>query len=87
MAERKIPQRTCVCCRTTHDKRDLLRVVKTPQGTVEVDTTGKVNGRGCYLCKDPACAARVIKTKPLSKFLGVPVGEEVYEKLKEVLLG
>ena len=82
---KKIPQRMCVCCRTMHDKRDLVRVVKTPEGVVQVDYSGKANGRGAYLCRDEACVARVFKTRPLSRIFETEVPETVYERLKEAL--
>ncbi len=87
MAEKKLPERMCVCCRKMQEKRNLVRVVRTPEGGAEIDPTGKKNGRGAYLCKDPACVSRLLKTKPLGKILGVPVPEELYQSLREVLLG
>jgi hypothetical protein len=55
MRPRHIPQRTCVACRRTSAKRELVRIVRTPEGTVEVDPTGKRSGRGAYLCPTPEC--------------------------------
>lgn len=52
---KKIPQRQCVGCRTKRDKRDLLRIVKTPEGEIVLDATGKKSGRGVYVCPDPEC--------------------------------
>jgi predicted RNA-binding protein YlxR (DUF448 family) len=81
MALKKIPQRTCVACGTTRDKRDLVRVVRSPEGTVLVDPTGKRSGRGAYVCRDSACVERGLKGR-LQHVLEVPVGEDVAEALR-----
>jgi predicted RNA-binding protein YlxR (DUF448 family) len=70
------PQRTCVACRTIKDKRDLLRIVRTPDGQVILDATGKANGRGMYLCKTPECWEKGLKKERLSHALNISVGEE-----------
>lgn len=64
-----VPQRTCVACRQVEGKRALIRVVRTPGGTVEVDTTGRKNGRGAYLHADPACWDTALKRKALQHAL------------------
>ncbi len=66
---RRVPQRTCVACRKTEGKRQLVRVVRTPAGEVEVDPTGKKNGRGAYLHSDPACWDSALKRKSLQHAL------------------
>jgi uncharacterized protein len=66
---RRVPQRTCVACRKTEGKRQLVRVVRTPTGGVEVDPTGKKNGRGAYLHSDPACWDAALKRKALQHAL------------------
>jgi predicted RNA-binding protein YlxR (DUF448 family) len=66
---RRVPQRTCVACRATSGKRDLVRIVRTPAGTVEVDETGKKAGRGAYLCANPACWAEALKKGRLDSAL------------------
>jgi len=83
---KKIPQRMCLGCQSRKDKRDLVRVVRTPEGEVLLDKTGKKNGRGAYICPDIACLEQVIKTKRLEKSLEVEISTEVYEKLREALL-
>ena len=83
----KIPMRQCTGCREMKSKKEMIRVLKTTEDEIVLDTTGKKNGRGAYLCKDPACVSRLLKTKPLGKILGVPVPEELYQSLREVLLG
>lgn len=81
MAPRKIPQRTCVACGTTRDKRDLVRVVRSPEGTALVDPTGKRSGRGAYVCRDAACVERGLKGR-LQHVLEIPIGEDVAEALR-----
>ncbi len=78
---KKIPQRTCVLSKETLDKKDLLRVVRTPERNVVVDTTGKANGRGAYLKKDREIILKAQKCKILDKKLEVEVPQEIYEEL------
>ena len=87
MAERKVPMRTCIACRSEKPKKELIRIVKTKDGEFTVDKTGKVSGRGAYLCDDKACAEKVIKRKLLKHSFGVEVADEVYEKLTEEFFG
>src|SRR6478672_9251693 len=68
-----IPQRTCVACRTTGAKRGLVRVVRTPEGQVVLDETGKTAGRGAYLCKARDCWENALKRKALEYALKVPI--------------
>ncbi|MDK2836599.1 MAG: uncharacterized protein PWP21_1376 [Thermosediminibacterales bacterium] len=75
----------CVGCQTVKPKRELIRIVRTPENTVEVDLTGKKNGRGAYLCKDPECLDKAIKGKRLEKSLNTSISEEVIMRLKEEL--
>ena len=79
-----IPQRSCVACRQVRPKRELLRLVRTPQGVVCVDPTGKLAGRGAYLCRNEHCVERAVKQKKLSRALGVSVNEEVAETVKRL---
>ena len=78
---RHIPQRTCVGCRTTSDKRAFTRVVRTPDGAVEVDPTGKHNGRGAYLCDRHECWEEAVKKDRLSRALRTAVSPEAREAL------
>src|SRR5690242_6949713 len=64
-----VPQRMCVSCRERSAKRTLVRIVRTPEGAVEIDSTGKRNGRGAYLCDDPACWDRALRTGALANAL------------------
>ena len=79
---RKIPQRQCVGCRTMTDKRELVRIVKTPEGEIVLDTTGKKSGRGAYVCRDPQCLKKARKSRALDRMLEVSIPDEVYEALE-----
>ena len=87
MAEKKVPMRTCIACRAEKPKRELIRIVKNKDGEFSVDKTGKLNGRGAYLCDNPACAQKIIKKKMLKSAFGVDVPDEVYLKLTEEFFG
>lgn len=78
---KKTPMRMCAGCREMKPKQELIRVIRTPEGTVRVDTTGKASGRGVYVCKNEECLKKSIRSKALSRALEVPVGEEVLEAL------
>jgi hypothetical protein len=85
---KKKPQRSCVSCRTVRDKSDLLRVVVTPDGDVVYDPSGKLAGRGAYLCPDEKCiTAELKKAAKLSKGLKKPLNEEEIKELAKSLLG
>ena len=81
--QKKIPQRQCMGCRERKEKRQLIRVVRKTDGTVSLDFSGKVSGRGAYLCPDPACLAKAQKSKALERSLEVPIPEEVYSRLEK----
>jgi len=81
--QRKIPQRTCIGCRTVHPKRDLVRVVRTPEGTIHIDPTGKQSGRGAYICPHEACIELAFKRKQLERALEVAIAPEVMERLRD----
>lgn len=84
--ERRQPQRSCVGCRTVRAKRELIRVVRTPNGEIKLDTqTQKVPGRGAYLCPDPQCLTRAVRAKALERALKAPVPDEVLEELARQL--
>ena len=69
MPQRHIPQRTCVACRSERPKREMVRIVRAPDGDVSVDPTGKRSGRGAYLCLQPPCWQRALKRHALDKAL------------------
>ncbi|BCV21132.1 RNase P modulator RnpM [Moorella sp. Hama-1] len=79
---RKIPVRMCVGCRARNDKRNLLRVVRTPEQEVVVDPTGKRAGRGAYLCPRVECLRKAVKSRALERALGVAVSPEVLARLE-----
>ena len=81
MQQRKIPVRRCVGCNAQKPKRELVRVVRSPDGDVSVDLTGKKAGRGAYLCPSAACLAKARKAKRLQNAFGVPVPDDVFERL------
>ena len=80
--QKKIPQRQCMGCRERKNKRDLIRVVRETSGNVSLDFSGKLNGRGAYLCPDPECLKKARKSKALDRSLEVPSPEEVYDRLE-----
>lgn len=84
---RKIPQRQCVGCRTMKEKKALIRVVKTPEGEIVLDTTGKKSGRGAYVCPDPECLKRARKSRALERVLEVAIPEEIYDGLQAQMEG
>jgi predicted RNA-binding protein YlxR (DUF448 family) len=83
MKVRKIPLRMCTGCMEMKPKKELIRVVKSPEGEVSVDITGKKSGRGAYICKSIECFEKSVKTKRLSRNLDVTIDEKIYNKLKE----
>ena len=81
MAIRKIPQRKCVGCGTSKDKKELIRVVKNAEGEISVDLTGKKNGRGAYICPNSECLKKAVKSKGLERSFKMPISKDVYEML------
>ena len=79
--QKKIPQRQCMGCRERADKRDLIRVVRTPDGNVQLDFSGKLSGRGAYLCPKSECLKKAQKSKALDRSLEVEIPQEVYDRL------
>ncbi len=85
--DRKVPMRTCIACRGEKPKKELIRIVKTPEGEFKVDRTGKLNGRGAYLCDCKACAEKIIKKKLLKVAFGMEIPDSVYLELSEEFFG
>jgi predicted RNA-binding protein YlxR (DUF448 family) len=79
---KKIPQRQCVGCRTMKDKKALIRVVRTPEGAIVLDSTGKRSGRGAYVCPDPACLKKARKSRALERAFSLEIPGEVYDALE-----
>ena len=81
--QKKIPQRQCMGCRERKNKRDMIRVVRTTEGTVSLDFGGKMNGRGAYVCPDMECLKKCRKTRALERCLEVAIPETVYDRLEK----
>ena len=86
MKQRKIPVRMCGACREGKPKKELIRIVRSQEGAVSVDVTGKAPGRGAYICPDVACLERAYKTRALNRALGAELTEETFQELKRVIL-
>lgn len=80
---RRYPTRTCVACRTERQKRDLVRVVRAPDGSVAIDSTGKAAGRGAYLCADGSCWTAALKKKSIERALSTPLPPELRAQLEQ----
>ena len=85
MKTKKIPMRSCVITHEKLPKQELVRVVRTPEGNVIVDVTGKANGRGAYLKKDLSVFEKAYNSKVLNKILEVEVPDSVFDELKELV--
>ena len=79
--QKTIPMRQCMGCRERRAKRELLRVVRMTDGNVSLDFSGKLNGRGAYICPDPECLKKAQKAKSLERSLEVPIPQEVYDRM------
>ena len=86
MQNKKVPLRKCTGCGEMKPKKELVRVVKTPEGEISLDPTGKMNGRGAYLCKDPQCLRKAQKSKRIEKALSCTVPDEIYNELEQELI-
>ncbi len=80
-----IPQRTCIGCNTIKEKNELIRIVKNKENEISIDKTGKMNGRGAYICDEIKCLEKAIKTKRLERVFGIKISDEVYENLRGVI--
>ena len=81
--QKKVPLRMCVGCRQMRPKKELLRIVRTPEGEVKADRTGKASGRGAYICKSEECLLKAKKMRALERALEQAVSQEVFVRLKE----
>ena len=84
---KKVPQRQCVGCREMKNKKDLIRVVKSPEGEISLDFGGKKPGRGAYVCRDVACLKKARKSRALERAFEVVIPPEVYDALEQELGG
>ncbi len=85
--QKKIPMRQCMGCRERRAKRELIRVVRGTDGTVSLDFSGKLNGRGAYICPNLECLKKAQKSKALDRSLEVTIPEEVYDRLEKEMEG
>ena len=85
MKERKLPVRRCTGCGEHFSKFELIRVLRTPEGEILLDLTGKKSGRGAYICKNPSCFKKARKARRLEASLECSIPEEVYNRLEEEL--
>ena len=83
---KKMPQRTCMGCNTKKDKKDFIRIVKNKDGEISIDKTGRMPGRGAYLCDNIECLEKAIKTKRIDKIFETKIDDEIYEKLRGVMI-
>lgn len=82
---KKVPMRKCIGCGEMKGKKELIRILKTPENEIVLDKTGRKNGRGAYLCDSPECLAKAVKSKGIERSLKMQVPQEVYENLKKEL--
>lgn len=80
---KKIPLRQCVGCGEMKAKKDLIRIIKTAEGDIILDATGRKNGRGAYICANSECLAKAEKTRGLSRSFKMDIPKEIYEELKK----
>lgn len=83
MKTKKVPLRMCTGCGEMYDKRTLVRVVKTPQGDVQLDLTGKLSGRGAYVCKNVDCLKKARKKRAFERAFGMQIEDSVYTVMEE----
>lgn len=83
---KKIPQRTCMGCNEKKNKTDLIRIVKNSNGEINIDRTGKMQGRGAYICDDIVCLEKAIKSKRIERVFETKIENEIYENLRGVIL-
>ena len=86
MKNRKIPMRSCVITKEKLPKNELLRIVRDPNGVVVVDTTGKINGRGAYICDSVDCLKKAIKSKGLERSFKVEIPQDIYDVLSKEMI-
>lgn len=79
----KIPMRQCIGCREMKSKKEMMRVLRTPEGEILLDTTGRKNGRGAYLCRSMECLNKAVKNQGIQRSLKTEIPKEVYDNLKK----
>ena len=83
VSAKKVPQRQCVGCGEMKNKKELIRILKTPEGSFTLDTTGRKNGRGAYLCPCMECFRKAVKGRGLERSFKMAIPKEVYETLEK----
>ena len=83
---RKIPMRQCLGCNEHRPKKELIRIVRSPEGEISLDLTGKKSGRGAYICRDMACLKKVRKSGRVARALECEIGTEVYDRMEAELV-
>lgn len=83
---KKMPQRTCMGCNEKKDKKDLIRIVKSSDGEINIDKSGKMPGRGAYICDNIECLEKAVKTKRIERVLESKIEDTIYEKLRGVII-
>ena len=81
--QKKIPMRQCLGCREMKPKKELIRVVRSPEGAISLDFKGKAPGRGAYVCRSGECLKKAVKSKALERAFSAKIPDEVYERLQE----
>ena len=82
---KKVPMRMCTGCKVHKPKKELIRVVKSPEGEISIDFHGKKSGRGAYVCNDIGCLEKAIKTRQLERAFSSAIPAEIFDKLREEL--
>lgn len=85
MQQKKIPMRKCIGCNESKSKKELVRIVRSPEGEISVDTTGKKNGRGAYICNDAECLRKARKSKRLERTFECSIPDAVYDEAERTL--
>lgn len=85
MNKKKVPQRQCIGCQEMKGKKEMIRVIKSPLDEIMLDSTGKMNGRGAYICKHRECFDKAVKSKALERSMKMAIPDTVYEILKKEL--
>ena len=84
--QKKKPERTCIVCKTQKEKNELLRIVKSKDGIIDIDLTRKKNGRGAYICKNIDCLNKLKKTKKLEQILEKEIDDNLYESIRCIII-
>ena len=85
--QKKIPMRQCLGCREAKPKKELIRVVRSPEGQISLDFKGKASGRGAYICHDPQCLKKAIRSNALERAFSTQIPPEIYDALDEQMEG